>query len=204
MHNSLKILYNQNMQNEIEAKFLDINKAKIRQKLKQLGATLEKPEVLMRRVVFQTDKHSFARVRDEGDQIVMTYKHVVDGHSILGTKEVNVKVNDYDAAILLLKCCGLKAKANEETKREIWRLKNTEICIDTWPWIPPFIEIEAPSAAEVWELAKKLGFTKDQAKFGSVDTIYQHYFGVEPDIVNSHTPEILFNMQPPTWVKELS
>ena len=79
------------MQNEIEAKFLDINKAKIRQKLKQLGATLEKPEVLMRRVVFQTDKHSFARVRDEGDQIVMTYKHVVDGHSILGTKKSTSK-----------------------------------------------------------------------------------------------------------------
>ena len=34
--------------------------------LKEIGANLEKPEVLMRRVVFYTGEHSFARVRDEG------------------------------------------------------------------------------------------------------------------------------------------
>ena len=121
------------MKNEIEAQFLDIDKDDIRSKLKEIGANLEKPEVLMRRVVFYTGEHSFARVRDEGDKIVMTYKNVSDDHSILGTKEVI------------------------------------------------------------------LGFEKKQAKFGSVDTTYQHYYGVEPDIVNLHTPEILFDMKPPKW-----
>ena len=88
------------MKNEIEAQFLDIDKDDIRSKLKEIGANLEKPEVLMRRVVFYTGEHSFARVRDEGDKIVMTYKNVSDDHSILGTKEVNIEVNDYDDAIL--------------------------------------------------------------------------------------------------------
>ena len=191
------------MQNEIEAQFLDINKTTIRQKLKSIGAKLEKPEVLMRRTVFYTGDHSFARVRDEGDKIVMTYKNVSDDHSILGTKEVNVCVDDYDDAILLLKGCGLEIKARQETKREIWHFDEVEICIDTWPWIPTFIEIEGPSEKSVWDTAKKLGLNKDQAKFGSVDTTYQHYFGVEPDIVNLHTPEILFDMTPPDWVKPL-
>ena len=76
------------MNNEIEAQFLDINKDEIRKKLRKAGANLEKPEVLMRRVVFDTGPHSFARVRDEGDKIVMTFKNVADDHSILGTKEV--------------------------------------------------------------------------------------------------------------------
>ena len=187
------------MKNEIEAQFLDIDKDNIRLKLKNIGAVLEKPEVLMRRVVFYTGEHSFARVRDEGGQIIMTYKNISDDHSILGTKEVNIEVNDYEDAILFLKGCGLKIKARQESKREIWKYSEVEICIDTWPWIPTFIEIEGPTEESVWKTANKLGLEKELAKFGSVDTTYQHYYGVEPDIINMHTPEILFDMKPPKW-----
>lgn len=190
------------MKNEIEAQFLDINKDDVRLKLREIGAELKKPEVLMRRVVFYTGEHSFARVRDEGDKIVMTYKNVRDDYSILGTKEVNVEVSDYDDAILFLEGCGLKIKARQETKREIWKLGEAEICIDTWPWIPTFTEIEGPTEDSVWQTANKLGFQKEQAKFGSVDTTYQHYYGIETDTVNLHTPEILFNMEPPEWAKK--
>ena len=76
----------------------------------------------------------------------------------------------FDDAILFLKGCGLKVKARQETKREIWKLNEVEICIDTWPWLPTFIEIEGPTEESVWRIANKLGFRKDQAKFGSVDT----------------------------------
>ena len=153
------------MKNEIEAQFLDINKDDIRKRLKDIGAQLLKPELLMKRVIFYTGKHSFARVRDEGDKIVMTYKNVDDDHSILGTKEVNLEVNNYDDAVLFLKGCGLKIKAHQETKREIWKYGEVEICIDTWPWIPTFIEIEGPTEESVWEVADKLGYKKEQAKF---------------------------------------
>ena len=190
------------MKNEIEAQFLDINKEAIRKKLNDIGAKLEKPEVLMRRTVFYTGEHSFARVRDEGDKIVMTYKNVSDDHSILGTKEVNVIVNDYNDAILFLQGCGLKIKAKQDTKREIWTFGKVEICIDTWPWIPTFIEIEGPSEKEVWDTAKKLGYTKQQAKYGSVDTTYQHYYGIDVEVVNLHTPEISFDMTPPDWAQK--
>ena len=193
--------YNIIMNNEIEAQFLDINKDAVRAKLAEIGAELVKPEVLMKRVVFYTGEHSFARVRDEGDKIVMTYKNISDDNSILGTKEVNVNVSNYDDAILFLKGCGLQTKARQETKREIWKFGDVEICIDTWPWIPTFIEIEGPTEASVWDTAKKLGFEKSQAKFGSVDTTYQHYYGIDTDVVNLHTPEILFDMEPPKWAK---
>lgn len=189
------------MKNEIEAKFLDINKEDLRSKLRSLGATLVKPEALMRRTVFFTGEHSFARVRDEGDKIIMTYKNVSDEQSILGTKEVNIQVNNYDDAILFLNGCGLEIKARQETKREIWTLGHAELCIDTWPWLPTFLEIEAPTEDEVWQVAKKLGFKKSDAKYGSVDITYQHYYGVDPDIVNQHTPEILFSIKAPDWTK---
>lgn len=189
------------MKNEIEAQFLDIDKEAIRAKLKEIGAKLEKPEVLMRRVVFDTGPHSFARVRDEGDKIVMTYKNVSDDSSILGTKEVNLTVNDYDDAILFMKGCRLKTKARQESKREVWKFDKVEVCIDTWPWIPTFIEIEGPTEESVWQTAEALGFQKTQAKFGSVDTTYQHYYGIDPDVINYQTPEIAFDITPPEWAK---
>ena len=190
------------MNNEIEAQFLDIDKNEIREKLKEVGAKLVKPEVLMRRVVFDTGPNTFARVRDEGQgKIVMTYKNVADENSILGTKEVNVVIDDYENGILLLKACGLEPKAEQESYREAWVLGDVEICIDTWPWLPTFIEIEGPSEKSVWDTARKLGLRREKAKFGSVDSTYRHYYGVDEDIVNFHTPRILFDMEPPEWVK---
>lgn len=56
------------MKNEIEAQFLDIDKDVMRSKLKEIGAELKKPEVLMRRVVFDLGKHAFARVLGHGSR----------------------------------------------------------------------------------------------------------------------------------------
>ena len=103
------------MNNEIEAQFLGVNKEEIRQKLKNLKAKLIKPEVMMTRVAFSIAEHQFARVRDEGDKIVMTYKNVSDEKSILGTKEVNITIDNFDDGVMFLKGCGLKPTAYQES-----------------------------------------------------------------------------------------
>ena len=189
------------MKNEIEAVFLDIDKDKIRAKIAAAGGKQEYPEVLMRRKVFYTGPDSFARVRDEGNRIVMTYKNFEDSRSIMGVKEVNLTVENYDDAVNFLLGCGLKMKAEQETYRELWLLDGTEITIDTWPWLPTYIEIEGESEEAVWAAAEKLGLKKEDAHFGAVDDIYNHYYGVDQDIVNLHTPVINFEMDPPEWVK---
>lgn len=191
------------MNNEIEAQFLDIDKNEIRKKLEEIGAKCTKPEVLMKRMVFDTGIHSFARVRDEGGgRIVMTYKDVSDEKSILGTKEVNVVIDNYENGILFMKGCGLEPKAEQETLRETWEYGDVEICIDTWPWLPTFVEVEGPSEKAVWDTAEKLGLKREKAKFGSVDSTYQYYYGVEEDVVNLHTPKITFEMEPPEWARK--
>ena len=190
------------MNNEIEAKYLDIDKTDIRKKLKAAGAQLIAPEVKMRRTIFDTGPNTYARVRDEGDKIVMTYKNFIDDDSIMGCKEINLVINDYDGAVKFLKACGLEMKANQETLRETWSLDNVEITIDTWPWIPTYIEIEGNTEDEVWAVAEKLGFKKEDALVGAVDKIYQHYYGVDMDIVNLHTPIINFEIEPPKWAKK--
>lgn len=102
---------------EIEATFLEIDKTELRAKLEAIGARLVRPEILMRRVVFDVSKHAFARVRDEGDRIMLTYKNHHD-NTLTGTEEINVEVSDYDATIAILKACGLYAKSDEDSYRE--------------------------------------------------------------------------------------
>ena len=189
------------MNNEIEASFLDVNKDGLRKKLKAAGAECIKPEIMMRRTVFDSGPHSFARVRDEGDKIVMTYKNFEDEDSIMGVKEVNLIVNNYDDAVKFIAGCGLEQKAVQETYRETWVLDGVEITIDTWPWIPTYTEIEGPSEEAVWSVAERLGLKKEDAMFGAVDKIYNHYYGVDMDIVDFETPIINFEIDPPEWVK---
>ncbi len=189
------------MNNEIEASFLDIDKDSYRAKLEAAGAECIKPEIMMRRTVFDSGPHSFARVRDEGDKIVMTYKNFEDEDSIMGAKEVNLIVNNYDDAVKFIAGCGLEQKAVQETYRETWVLDGVEITIDTWPWIPTYTEIEGPSEEAVWSVAERLGLKKEDAMFGAVDKIYNHYYGVDMDIVDFETPIINFEIDPPEWVK---
>lgn len=179
---------------EFEATFLDIDKSAYRAQLKNLGATCTKPEILMRRVVFDTGPHSFLRVRDEGVQIVMTYKQV-DHLSLDGVGEANVTVSDYDDTITILESAGLRLKAHQTTLREIWRLGDVEITIDTWSQLPPYTEIEGPTPAAVETVAKKLGFNMQDALYGSVDEIYHHYYGVPHESVNT-CPEIVLDKIP--------
>ena len=189
------------MNNEIEAKFLDINKDELRAKLQAAGAELKRPEILMRRRVFYTGPNSFARVRDEGGQIVMTYKNFEDASSIMGVKEVNLTVKSYEDASNFLLGCGLRMKAEQESYRELWLLDGCEITIDTWPWIPAYTEVEGHSEESVWAVAEKLGFKKEDALLGAVDDIYHKYYGVDQEVINQSTPVINFSMDPPEWVK---
>ena len=59
------------MKTEYEAKFVNISTSEIRQKLRSLGGSSEKPERLMRRVTIDSPEmkqnKGYLRVRDEGD-----------------------------------------------------------------------------------------------------------------------------------------
>ncbi|MDO4978595.1 MAG: CYTH domain-containing protein [Candidatus Saccharibacteria bacterium] len=176
---------------EIEATFTGIDKDLYREKLKSVGATLKQKELLMRRVVFDVSEHEFARVRDEGNCITMSYKHQ-DSHSLSGMQEVCVKVDSYDEAINFLLALGFKIKSEQESYREEWELDGVEITIDTWPWLAPYTEIEGPSEDAVKSVSEKLGFNMEDAIYGSVDDVYIKYYKTTSHEVNFR-PKILFS-----------
>jgi len=175
------------MKTEIEAKWLEVDHEKMAEKIKSLGGRLVMKKALMVRTVFETgDIHSFVRVRDEGDKITLTYKKFEDELSLTGTKEIHLEVDSYDDAVELIKALGLKPKAIEETKREIWELDGAEIALDEWPWLPPFMEIETQDESSMMSIASKLKLNIKDAMHGASDQVYAHYYDVTTNEVCAH------------------
>ncbi|MFA5047823.1 MAG: class IV adenylate cyclase [Patescibacteria group bacterium] len=191
------------METEIEAKFPHVDPEILRARLNELGAKLVHPEVQMCRHVFDyQDKRlekigGWVRIRQENDKVTMSYKQLND-RTLHGTKEITIIVDDYDKAHDFLTSIGLVSHAYQETTRETWLYKDVEVTIDTWPWIPTFMELEGPSEELVREVASDLNFDWDEAMHGSVETVYQmHYDFTEIEIDN--WAEIKF-CEPPEWL----
>ncbi|OGM26103.1 hypothetical protein A3D00_01835 [Candidatus Woesebacteria bacterium RIFCSPHIGHO2_02_FULL_38_9] len=180
---------------EFEAKFPDIDKDKLRKKLKALGAVLVKPEFFQKRVVFflpkgHEIKDGYLRVRDEGDRITMSLK-VVNGDKIQDQKEIMLIVDDFENSKKFLLSIGCIEKAYQETKRELWKLDGVEITLDEWPFLEPFIEIEGISEEKVKEVSEKLGFDWEDTIFGAVDVLINKKYGVPYDVINKGNSQYL-------------
>ena len=159
----------------------------------------------MRRVTIDTPemkkKEAFARVRDEGDRVTMTYKQFAS-LSVDGAQEHEVVVSDFDEAIALLAAAGLQYTSFQESKRETWMLDGAEVVIDEWPWLKPYIEVEGESVEHVKEVSAKLGFNWDDAVFGDVMAAYRQEYPhlTEQDTVGN-IPEVRFGDPLPDLLK---
>lgn len=168
------------MKAEIEVKFLDVDIEDVRQRLERAGATLEHPMRSMRRVLIEEEHHakdhSYIRIRDEGDRTTLTFKRRTypGGKSTIdSTDEIETTVGDFDTAVNIFKEAGWHYTTYQESKRETWHLDDAEVVIDEWPWINPYIEVEAETEEIVRRVAAKIGFDWKDAVFGSVDVIYR-------------------------------
>ena len=195
------------MEIEWEAKFLNVNKAKLRKKLKSSGAKLVKPEQLYKRVVFFLPKGheiegGWVRVRDEGDKVTMSLKVVTNG-KIDAQQEIMVVVDDYERTRQFLSELGCVEKAYQETKREIWKLDGAEITIDEWPYLEPYAEIEGNSEEAIKKVSKLLGFDYSEAVFGAADQVISKKYGLPEEAINNEVSRIVFNEQNPylEWIK---
>jgi adenylate cyclase class 2 len=189
------------MEIEYEATFENIDKEEIRKKLREAGAVLVRPEFMQKRTVFNLPKGNeipggWLRVRDEGDRITMTLK-VVDGEKIENQKETIVEVNSSEKAQELLTAIGCSKKGYQESKRELWKIGETEITIDEWPFLEPFVEVEAKSEKEVIEVSGKLGFDYQKALFCAVDTLYARKYGIPKNTIDNKIPRLVFEMENP-------
>lgn len=193
------------MQTEIEGKFRIASIEAIRSTLAANGAICVQPMRLMKRALIEeahhSDENSFIRIRDEGDKVTLTYKRR-ESDTLHGQKEIEVVVSSFDKTIELFAAAGWRYITFQESKRETWTLDGAEVVIDEWPWIDPYIEIEAPSEEIVRAVAKKLAVDWNTANLGSVDNFYKERF---PDMTVRGVidiKEVRFNEPVPAEFKD--
>lgn len=193
------------LKTEIEAKFLDVDAEDIRAQLKVLEAERTSSEILMKRATFDfadrrlNEKQGWVRLRDEGTRVTLTYKQE-NNASLTGMLEAETVVHSYEAADAFLRAIGLEQTSFQESRRETWKLGETEITIDTWPWLPTFVEIEGPTEDTVRSLAQTLGFAFEDALHGGINHVYTEYYKITKELF-LQTKVLRFETEKPEWVK---
>ena len=195
------------MKPEIEAKFLAVDHDALRLKLKEIGAECVQPMRVMKRQGYdftdgrlRKEKNGWVRVRDEADKITMSYKQL-NNRELDGTHEVQLTIDNFEAAGEFLIALGLQRNVYQVTKRESWRLDGLEIELDEWPWAKPYIEMEGPDEASLKDLAAKLDLDWATVCHGSVEIVHQGEYDVSDEDIYS-IPVISFDEPIPDWLEK--
>jgi adenylate cyclase class 2 len=147
---------------EIECRFLEINKEDLISRLRKLGAHDEGEVMLEEIIVYDhefkwTDERRFVRLRKIGDKVKLSYKEHIS-HTVDGAYEIEFEVSDFKKAELFLKKIGLVAYRHQQKYRHSFNLNGVIFDIDTWPRIPAYVEIEGESEDTLKKAAEKVGF----------------------------------------------
>lgn len=168
------------MHTEYEVRVLEIDKEKLIAKLEKLGATKIADFEYKRRVYNfnpPTDK-KWIRLRTDGTKTTLTIKKI-ESLEIDGTKEIEIEVSDFEETNNILEELGYKAHTYQESKRTRYVLKDVELDIDTWPYIPTYLEIEGKDEEAVKDMIKLLEI--DETKVTSIDVqgVFKDFYDID-------------------------
>lgn len=171
------------MAQEIEAKILKIDRAKLEEKLVAIGAHKER-DIFFRSTSFDfpgltlAKESAWVRLRDDGTTITLAYKKRLgaDDKKLggdAGMEEIEVSVSDYETTIMFLKKIGMIEKFSQEKKRAAWVRGALHFDIDEWPRLAPYLEVEGPTWDEVDAAIKELGIDLKDKVLCSATQVYE-------------------------------
>lgn len=179
---------------EIEVRFLEIDKKALVNKLRTLKAK-DFGEELLDEVIFYSDKtHAekwWVRLRKHSDKIVLSYKNRPQA-TIDGTEEIEFEVNDFEKTKIFLEKIGLKAVRVQEKLRHAFLLGTVTVDIDTWPTVPPLVELEGPSKTELKKAAKTLGLDWRNVHFEGPRKLIETHYGINVGMLSHFTFKKIF------------
>jgi adenylate cyclase class 2 len=161
---------------EYEAKILEIDPEAVARLIEQAGG-VHVADRTMRRYVYdlkQGDASRWIRLRDTGSEVTLCVKEIVSD-AVDGVRETEVTVGDFDTAHALVGILGYRAKAYQENRRSSWLLAGVRLEIDSWPLIPPYLEIEGDSTEEVYEALRRIGLSFDSLTSENTTAVYARY-----------------------------
>jgi adenylate cyclase class 2 len=164
------------MDKEIEVRFLEIDKLAMVGKLIALGAK-DEGEHLSKETIFYDKELSwkgqgrFLRLRSKNGKTTLTYK-VNKEQTVNSAREIEFAVDNREKAVHLFEELGLTVVREIEKYRHTFKLDGVTLDIDSWPKIPPYIEMEGENEAALQDMAKKLGL--DWSKHTAKDAMRVH------------------------------
>ncbi|WP_404815245.1 class IV adenylate cyclase [Streptomyces thermolineatus] len=161
---------------EFEAKVLEVDPEETARRILRAGGE-SVAERLMRRYVYDIAPGGagrWVRLRDTGSEVTLCVKEIVSD-AVDGTRETEVAVSDFATAHALLEQLGFRAKAYQENRRTSFVLDGVRLEIDSWPLIPPYLEIEADEAEQVWRTADRLGIDRNALTSENTTAVYARH-----------------------------
>lgn len=154
---------------ELEVRILEVDSEKLFKVLESLGAERIFDGELAsyyydRDGEFNTGEKSL-RVRREGNEVFLAFKHHLTHDILKDATEHEVLVSDLDTTRKILESLGFSCSLKTRKFRVSYKLDDCRIEFDSYQdaqsFIPTFIEIEGPSEDSILSVAAKLGFSKE-------------------------------------------
>ena len=168
------------MHTEFEARVLDINKELVIKKLEELGAK-KIAEFDYKRRVYNfnppTD-HKWIRLRTDGNKTTLTIKKI-ENLSIDGTKEMEIEVSNFEETNRMLEELGYRAHTYQENKRIRYVLNDVELDIDSWPYIPTYLEIEGKNEEAVKSMINLLEVDEEKVTSLDVQGVFKEFYNID-------------------------
>lgn len=168
------------MKTEYEIRVLEINKEEIIKKLEKLGA-IKIGEFNQKRYVYDlkpVEENKWIRLRTNGEKTTLTYKDI-ESNTIDGTKEVEIRVDDFENTNEFLERIGFYNKGYQENHRIQYILQGVEIDIDSWPMIPTYLEIEGKSEEEVIQIKELLEVDESKVTTLNCNEICKQIYNID-------------------------
>ena len=89
--------------------------------------------------------------------------------------ETEIEIPSIESGNAILEQLGFSFRNYQEKKRTRYILDNAEIDIDSWPLIPPYLEIEGESDEQIESLIKKLGLSDKEIVSCNTAEVYEKY-----------------------------
>jgi adenylate cyclase class 2 len=156
---------------EIEAKMKVADLKAIAQTLKKVGAKRKGSEYETN-IFFDTEKDSLKKagkglrlriaknLSTQKTRYIITFKGPLQKGKLKTRQEIEMNVEDADAAINLFAALGFERKLSFEKRRETWNFQHCEVVLDELPLLGTYVEIEGPSNRQVMSARKALGLDK--------------------------------------------
>lgn len=157
------------MSQEIEVTILDINKEEIENKLKSIGAEQTQNTRLIVdwfriKGIKEGEDPWFLRIRSNSNgkhEVTWKAKSTTEG-IVRKHKEINFLIDEPTKLTDLFEELNLEKYAHQEKDRISYKYKDWSFDIDTYPNMPPYMEIEGSSDEQIKEVIQILNLENNR------------------------------------------